>query len=80
MTKFKEKLEIDLLKAMTYTEINNLLNKLNRQIDYLQNKVNQVQESPVDSVRILSIEECYDKWLECETDDEFTVWVNTQLD
>jgi ribosome-associated translation inhibitor RaiA len=41
MTKFKEKLEIDLLKAMTYTEINNLLNKLNRQIETLQKKVNQ---------------------------------------
>jgi hypothetical protein len=50
MTKFKEKLEIDLLKAMTYTEINNLLNKLNKQIDYLQKKVNQGQTLPIDSV------------------------------
>jgi hypothetical protein len=50
MTKFKENLEIDLLKAMTYTGINNLLNKLNKQIDYLQKKVNQGQTLPIDSV------------------------------
>jgi hypothetical protein len=50
MTKFKKKLEIDLLKAMTYTEINNLLTKLNRQIECLQKKVNQGQKLPIAGV------------------------------
>ena len=36
--KSKEKVEIELLKEMTYTEINNLLISRNKQISYLQNK------------------------------------------
>ena len=36
--KSKEKVEIELLKEMTYTEINNLLRSRNKQISYLQKK------------------------------------------
>ncbi len=44
MNHFKEKLEIETLKALTYTQINELLNKITLERNQLKNKVEKLKD------------------------------------
>tara|TARA_B110000971_G_C19751969_1_gene382419 strand:+ start:97 stop:336 length:240 start_codon:yes stop_codon:yes gene_type:complete len=50
MKSIKEKLEIDYLKSLTYTEINEKMNMLNDQINQLKNELQLMQTAVIESV------------------------------
>jgi hypothetical protein len=52
MKSIKEKLEIEYLKSLTYTEINEKMNMLNDQINQLKDQLQLLQSRVVESVCI----------------------------
>jgi hypothetical protein len=44
--------------------------------DYLEEQIKKGQTLPIDSVRLSLFNEVYNKFVECENDDEFTQYLN----